>query len=122
MMQLNNQNTVKSDDHHALREALEEKAEEIQYMENLNKTLTLKERISNDELQDARKEAISVYFYLLLSFIYLYFMFAMLRIANGVPFFKARVKILFCMLSQLGRKWKRFGDILEMLPEEFGNQ
>ncbi|XP_058181769.1 factor of DNA methylation 5-like isoform X3 [Rhododendron vialii] len=57
--ELNNQNTVKSDDHHALREALEEKAEEIQYMENLNRTLTLKERISNDELQDARKEAIS---------------------------------------------------------------
>ncbi|XP_058181768.1 factor of DNA methylation 5-like isoform X2 [Rhododendron vialii] len=53
------ENTVKSDDHHALREALEEKAEEIQYMENLNRTLTLKERISNDELQDARKEAIS---------------------------------------------------------------
>lgn len=64
-MQLDNQNVVKSDDHHALREELEEKAEEIQYMENLNKTLTLKERISNDELQDARKEAISVCFYLL---------------------------------------------------------
>ncbi|KAH7840867.1 hypothetical protein Vadar_022657 [Vaccinium darrowii] len=57
--ELTNQTTAESDDRHALREALKEKVEEIQYLEDLNKTLTLKERMSNDELQDARKEAIS---------------------------------------------------------------
>lgn len=57
--ELNNRTTAESDDHHALREAFKEKVEEIQYLEDLIKTLTLKERMSNDELQDARKEAIS---------------------------------------------------------------
>lgn len=65
MMQLNNQNMVKNDDHHTLMEALKEKEEEMLHMENLNTALTWKEPIANDELQDAREEAISVYVYLL---------------------------------------------------------
>ncbi|KAI8539982.1 hypothetical protein RHMOL_Rhmol09G0225200 [Rhododendron molle] len=56
---LNNQNMVKNDDHHTLMEALKEKEEEMSHMENLNTALTWKERIANDELQDAREEAIS---------------------------------------------------------------
>ncbi|KAK1571370.1 hypothetical protein Q3G72_015701 [Acer saccharum] len=43
----------------ALRDQLEEKTETLQYLESLNQTLTLKESISNQELQDARKESIS---------------------------------------------------------------
>ncbi|KAI9156224.1 hypothetical protein LWI28_002516 [Acer negundo] len=44
----------------ALRDQLEEKTEALQYLETLNHTLTLKESMSNQELQDARKESISV--------------------------------------------------------------
>ncbi|KAK4487817.1 hypothetical protein RD792_003553 [Penstemon davidsonii] len=40
--------------------SLREKEGELAYIETLNKTLILKERNSNDELQDARKELISV--------------------------------------------------------------
>ncbi|KAK0592828.1 hypothetical protein LWI29_026170 [Acer saccharum] len=43
----------------ALRDQLEEKTETLQYLESLNHTLTLKESISNQELQEARKESIS---------------------------------------------------------------
>ncbi|KAK9282964.1 hypothetical protein L1049_011189 [Liquidambar formosana] len=43
----------------ALRNELEEKADELQHMQILNNDLTFKERMSNDELQDARKELIS---------------------------------------------------------------
>ncbi|KAI9157289.1 hypothetical protein LWI28_019903 [Acer negundo] len=43
----------------ALRDQLEEKTETLQYLESLNQTLTLKESMSNQELQDARKESIS---------------------------------------------------------------
>ncbi|KAK2637489.1 hypothetical protein Ddye_032281 [Dipteronia dyeriana] len=43
----------------ALRDQLEEKTETLQYLECLNRTLTLKESMSNQELQDARKESIS---------------------------------------------------------------
>ncbi|TXG49800.1 hypothetical protein EZV62_025675 [Acer yangbiense] len=42
-----------------LRDQLEEKTETLQYLESLNQTLTLKESMSNQELQDARKESIS---------------------------------------------------------------
>ena len=60
MMQLNTQNTVKSDNYHKLNKELEEKTEEMLCMENLFQTLIYKERMCNDELQDARKEAIRV--------------------------------------------------------------
>ncbi|KAK0593004.1 hypothetical protein LWI29_028932 [Acer saccharum] len=43
----------------ALRDQLEEKTETLQYLESLNHTLTLKESMSNQELQDARKESIT---------------------------------------------------------------
>ncbi|KAF5739032.1 XH/XS domain-containing protein [Tripterygium wilfordii] len=42
-----------------MNEDLEEKIENLNEMEDLNKTLLLKERQSNDELQEARKELIS---------------------------------------------------------------
>ena len=53
---LNAQNT-------AMRDQLEENTETLQYLESLNHTLTLKESISNQELQDARKESISVCYF-----------------------------------------------------------
>ncbi|KAK3232144.1 hypothetical protein Dsin_004025 [Dipteronia sinensis] len=43
----------------AMRDQLEENTETLQYLESLNHTLTLKESMSNQELQDARKELIS---------------------------------------------------------------
>ncbi|KAJ3694895.1 hypothetical protein LUZ60_000272 [Juncus effusus] len=43
----------------ALNEELNEKVEEMEDMEALNQTLVVKERKSNDELQEARKELIS---------------------------------------------------------------
>lgn len=46
----------------ALTEVLNEKEEEMLHMENLITALTWKERIANDELQDACEEAISVCF------------------------------------------------------------
>ncbi|XP_057471822.1 factor of DNA methylation 5-like isoform X2 [Actinidia eriantha] len=56
--ELNTQNTVKSDNYHKLKKELEEKTEEMLCMENLFQTLIYKERMCNDELQDARKEAL----------------------------------------------------------------
>ncbi|KAM0912653.1 hypothetical protein ACQ4PT_012632 [Festuca glaucescens] len=41
-----------------LNEELQDKLDEMESMESLHKTLLLKERISNDELQDARKKLI----------------------------------------------------------------
>jgi small-conductance mechanosensitive channel len=43
-----------------LHEELQDKLDEMDAMESLHKTLLLKERISNDELQDARKKLIDV--------------------------------------------------------------
>ncbi|KAF8397477.1 hypothetical protein HHK36_016394 [Tetracentron sinense] len=43
----------------ALKREIEEKADEMQDMDALNRTLIVKERMSNHELQDARKELIS---------------------------------------------------------------
>ena len=61
----------------AMQEELNDKEEELQVMEHLNRTLLVKERINNDELQGARKELINVsIFYLphfVLSFFFLLF-------------------------------------------------
>lgn len=43
----------------ALRRELTEKVDELEYIENLNQTLILKEHMANHELQDARKKLIS---------------------------------------------------------------
>lgn len=43
-----------------LKEEIEEKQEEIDGLERLNQTLVVKERQSNNELQEARKELIAV--------------------------------------------------------------
>lgn len=43
-----------------LSEELQEKYDEMEAMESLNQTLVTKERQSNDELQNARKELITV--------------------------------------------------------------
>lgn len=43
-----------------LQEELEEKDEKIDDLEALNMTLLVKERLSNDELQESRKESIEV--------------------------------------------------------------
>lgn len=45
----------------ALKTQLKEQTEALEDMENLSRTLILKETMSNQELQDARKEAIHVY-------------------------------------------------------------
>ncbi|PIN06754.1 hypothetical protein CDL12_20697 [Handroanthus impetiginosus] len=44
----------------AIQHELEEKEEELEHLEALNQTLIVKERKSNDELQEARKELINV--------------------------------------------------------------
>ena len=49
---------------YGLRKELEEKVDELQSMDTLNQTLILKERMSNLELKDARKELITVRFFL----------------------------------------------------------
>lgn len=48
----------------ALREELEEKADDLQHMQSINEALILKEQMSNRELQNARKELINVRIYL----------------------------------------------------------
>ena len=73
---LQNQNPSGSDSNlndqiAALRDQLEEKTETLQYLESLNNILRLKESMSNQELQDARKESISVIYFLPL-YIYIY--------------------------------------------------
>ena len=45
-----------------MNEKLEQKVDEMSDLEDLNKTLVRKERESNDELQEARKELIAVLF------------------------------------------------------------
>ncbi|KAF8396790.1 hypothetical protein HHK36_018423 [Tetracentron sinense] len=45
----------------SLRNELQEKADEMKDMESLNLTLIVKERLSNHELQDARKELINIH-------------------------------------------------------------
>ena len=48
-----------------MSEELQDKIEEMEGLEALNQTLVVKERMSNDELQDARKEPITVWAVLL---------------------------------------------------------
>ena len=43
-----------------LTEELQDKYDEMEYMESMNQTLLIKERKSNDELQNARNELIAV--------------------------------------------------------------
>lgn len=44
----------------AILKQLREREGELEHLEDLNQTLIVKERKSNDELQEARKELISV--------------------------------------------------------------
>lgn len=44
----------------AILKEIKEKEESMEHMETLNQTLVVKERNTNDELQDARKELINV--------------------------------------------------------------
>ena len=44
----------------ALRKELEEKTDDLQHMQSINGLLISKEKMSNQELQNARKELISV--------------------------------------------------------------
>lgn len=52
-----------------MNDKLEEKMEEMGDLENLNRIILIKERQSNDELQEARKELIDVRSYLLYSLV-----------------------------------------------------
>ncbi|KAH6789350.1 hypothetical protein C2S51_004356 [Perilla frutescens var. frutescens] len=45
---------------HAIQQELEEKEEEFEHLEQINQALIVKERKSNDELQEARKELINI--------------------------------------------------------------
>lgn len=47
----------------SLEEILKEKEEDLESLEDLNQALIVKERKTNDELQDARKELINVSFF-----------------------------------------------------------
>lgn len=51
-----------------IEENLKQKKEELEYFDALNQTLIVKERKCNDELQEARKELITVNKHLLLPF------------------------------------------------------
>lgn len=46
-----------------LRKELDEKTDAMQDLESLNCVLTVKERMTNQELQDARKETVEVWLY-----------------------------------------------------------
>lgn len=62
-MQLTDQNPMMSelkDQCIALRKELEEKTDDLQHMQSINEALIVKEQMSNRELQNARKELISV--------------------------------------------------------------
>lgn len=71
-MQLKAQNPFESDyslivQIDELKKELDEKVDELHDMEILNQTLILRERVCNDEIQDARKELINVRLSLFLS-------------------------------------------------------
>ena len=53
-----------------IQEELKEKEEELDDVEELNQTLIINERKSNDELQDARKELITVSIFYIPSFFF----------------------------------------------------
>lgn len=55
-----------------LMSELAEKAEELNDMEVLNQTLILKEHMSNDQLQEARKELLTVRLRWILIFLYMF--------------------------------------------------
>lgn len=44
-----------------IQQDLDEKEEEFEYFQNINQNLIIKERRTNDEVQDARKELINVF-------------------------------------------------------------
>lgn len=104
----------------SIQEVLKEKEEELEALDTLNQTLIAKERRSNDELQDARKELISVSLFLSFDYYQCYgllvmYLFYHLPVASTVYLF-----ILFFIPVQQGFKEnsarahivvKRMGDL-----------
>lgn len=74
---------------------LREKEDELEDLEALNQTLIVKERKSNDELQEARKELINVSF-----FFNIYFIFCL----NGNLFLYIRHLVFQMVLREFGSK------------------
>lgn len=65
-----------------LMSELAEKAEELNDMEVLNQTLILKEHMSNDQLQEARKELLSVRLWWILIFLYMFHSWAIMILCD----------------------------------------
>ena len=64
---------MEGDEDTEMKRKMEAMQEELQVMEHLNRTLLVKERINNDELQGARKELINVSIFYLPHFVLFFF-------------------------------------------------